>query len=370
MHSARTDWKVAMEQLAKGVTQVATARDAYLEQLNSHISETQQASELISTEADVKAAQAEKKQENLKNREAANQAQYTQMAKKHAADMAEAHSIRTAAIADRKEAAKIRAQAVKDALLASKAKQQVLSEASKLKQDAISQSELVNKAAAHKHTQIEQQEQALKSTIEHQQELMAQSSDQVDLRLHQKAKEFMQKEDEETKKQAAEEAKAAEEAMAAARSSAATFKMRVLMKARSASSALVQKAEAQASVKQSLAHIQHLQSEIQRTDNKMETQLASATSAHTANQIKEKFEHVRSKLEAELTITQSEAKEAADAMKQANLRAESALIEAGICSYSPVKAQTSSTKSKATCMSNCRDTKMGCDEASCKFICS
>jgi hypothetical protein len=378
LNSAKADWQAAMSSLTKGVEELATARQTFLEQLTAYIDEKQKASDILTTEAAVNAKENQRVKSELEKRESENEAKFAEMAKKQAADLAMSQQIRKAAIAERQEAADIRAQAVKDALAASTAKNEALKEASSIKDKATDQGEEITKQAEREAEKQHRKAQEMKAHAMEQQQNMEQSAKVLDASLHQKAQQFAEKEVATVKRNAEKEAEAAKDVEAVEKSAADQFKLNILIKAKSASDALLQKVQAQAALKQSLTAVRELKQTMEQKEQSLESEIAASSSADVADKIRQEFEANKARLQGQLDAAEKEASQAAQVLNQANFRAQSALIESGVCSYSTESARKALDNSKTACLSDCRQitasdgskkSRLGCDETSCNFLC-
>lgn len=372
LNTAKSDWGDAMNALGKNVQDLAAAREAYLGQLTTYIDEQRQASDLVSTEADLKIKESQRVKAELEKREQANEALVVEQGKKHQADLAQSEQIRKTALSDREAAAQIRAQAVKDGALASSAKDAALKEAALIKQAAIEESEAIKGKAREYQKQLEEKADSVKQEMQAQEEHITKSKRELKDSLNQETKAFRAKQATELKKQSSKEAEAAEEADEALKNSAEQFKLNVLVKAKAATTALLQRVEAKGALEVIANRIQELQGKVDAQQKQMEVELAASTTADAAAGIRESFGLAHKRLEEELASARKESVQAGEVVKQANLQAQSAMIEAGVCSYSPEDAAKSD--SKAECHSKCRTgtdgkKRLGCDDTSCKFIC-
>jgi len=376
LDTAKKEWKDAMKTLSKSVGDLSSARETYLTQVNNYIDNKRQASDLSSTEAKVQIKESRRLKLELMEQKKSDENLREEQGKKHRADLLQSENIRKSALADREEAAKIKAQAVKDGLAASTAKEAAVTEAASIKQAAIADSETVKQKAAEYEKRKQEEVNRLHQKATELEDKILQSKQKLQETFNAENEKFREQEAATLKENNAKEAVAAKEAKESLERSASEFKLNVLMKAKAATGALLQRVQDQGALDQIKIKIKQLEGKIDEQQKQMEAQLAGSSSADESAKIQETFDVVHRRLEDELASARKESAQAAETLKESDLQAQSAMIEAGVCSYLPDKA---SKDSKLACHSKCREVtsldgskkpRLGCDDTSCKFICA
>jgi len=374
---AKTAFTRAIKDQADQNTELADARKAFMEQLDSYIEAREKQSELSTTEVSVNVEMSNRLKRQLAEQIKANKDKHAAMDKKKAEEMEHAKGMRARALQERKQAKTVLQKAGWEAADAKKAKDLALAEAADLKKQS-SQEAAAMIADARKEVEVQKKkaeqiaEQAQKEADQLKKETAA-HNEQLVRRVEENSKEM-----EDAAKQNMEEQQGlANETMVVGEAAAIDFKTNLLAKAKSASEALIEKAQATAATKQIEMEVKYLEQNMEQQRQRMETKLAQATSKESALELRQSLQPGIDDLEVQLKGTKETLVGQQKVLEQASKVAQAKLIDASICSYST--EQASKTASQETCLSECRTIKdadgavgerLGCDNKSCSFICA
>merc|ERR1711865_790466 len=340
LSDAKTAFTRAIKDQADQNTELADARKAFMEQLDSYIEAREKQSELSTTEVSANVEMSNRLKRQLAEQIKANKDKHAALDKKKAEEMEHAKGMRARALQERKQAKTVLQKAGWEAADAKKAKDLALAEAADLKKQS-SQEAAAMIADARKEVEVQKKkEDTAKQNMEEQQGL-------------------------------------ANETMVVGEAAAIDFKTNLLAKAKSASEALIEKAQATAATKQIEMEVKYLEQNMEQQRQRMETKLAQATSKESALELRQSLQPGIDDLEVQLKGTKETLVGQQKVLEQASKVAQAKLIDASICSYST--EQASKTASQETCLSECRTIKdadgavgerLGCDNKSCSFICA
>jgi hypothetical protein len=379
LNDAKNAFSRSIKDQADQNKELKDAREDFVKQLDSYIEDREKQSELATTEVAVNVEQSNRLKRQLAEQIKKNKDKHAILDRKKAEEIEAAKAMRSKAMEERAQAKDVLEKASYEVHRANEDKKKVLAEAAELKKQSQDEAAAMlaeaRKQVAEETKKAEEiAEQATKAAAE-----LKKQTEEHNAQLQKRAQENANEMEETVKENLAAQADQVKQVQAVGKAAASDFKVNLLVKAKSASQALIENAEATAATKQVEAEIKFLEQSLEQQRQKMETKLAGASSKENALELRKSMQPVIDNLDTQLKSAKESLVEQQTVLKQVSKVAQVKLIEAGICSYSAEQASKALAASKESCLSECGTIKnpdggtgerLGCDDKTCSFLCS